>query len=342
MGSRFDPIRLPDGAKITRHDGNDIEMRITMPVDDDGFFGRQCPDCTQLFRVNSEDYDPLPDDLQLWCVYCGHHTDHSDFLTQQQRERAERAVGDLGVQLIGRALDDSLGRLARGRRSRSPIKITYRSTPFYPQPLPGIDEERLIRERRCTRCDVRYAVFGEHRYCPVCGPLPPDVVALDALTAETARLDALDLLPADVASDLREQGVFTRIWVDTLKSLVGVVESLASATFQSAVADAAQRVHGKGNVFQRPDDFADQFATAGYQDLRAAVGSATWQRIRQVWATRHVFTHNDGFVDERYLAKVTASTAVIGQRLSITERFCRQAIADTRELCLAIASLTTS
>jgi hypothetical protein len=34
----------------------------------------------------------------------------------------------------------------------------------FPQPLPGIDEERLIRVRQCAGCALRYAVFGEHRY----------------------------------------------------------------------------------------------------------------------------------------------------------------------------------
>jgi len=58
---------------------------------------------------------------------------------------------------------------------------------------------------------LRYAVFGEHRYCPVCGLLPPSVIALDGLAAETARLDALAHLPADIAPRLREQGVFNRM-----------------------------------------------------------------------------------------------------------------------------------
>jgi hypothetical protein len=62
----------------------------------------------------------------------------------------------------------------------------------------------------------------------VCGPLPADVVTLDALAAEAARLDGLTQLPIEAAATLREQGVFTRIWVDTLENLVGVVESLAA------------------------------------------------------------------------------------------------------------------
>jgi hypothetical protein len=77
------------------------------------------------------------------------------------------------------------------------VRITYRSKPFYPAPLPEIDEERLVRERACESCGLRYAVFGEHRFCPVCGLLPPLTIALDALEAESVRLDAMGEVPTE-------------------------------------------------------------------------------------------------------------------------------------------------
>src|SRR5215467_14169335 len=176
---------MPEGAHIVGRQGDVFEMRVSMPTDEHGFFGRQCPACSQLFRVDSDDYEALPDDVELWCVYCGHHVDHSEFMTQHQLDRALRAVGDLGVQMVGQTLDGMFGRMARPRsRSGFGIEIRYRSTPFYPQPLPGINEERLVRIRTCAGCALRYAVFGEHRFCPVCGPLPADIVALDTLSAE--------------------------------------------------------------------------------------------------------------------------------------------------------------
>jgi hypothetical protein len=77
--------------------------------------------------------------------------------------------------------------------------------------------------------------------------------------------------------------VFTRIWVDTLENLVGVVEILAAAVFHAAVTDATQRVKGKSNVFQRLDDTADLFTAAGYPDLRTVLDAPTWQRLQEVW-----------------------------------------------------------
>ena len=334
--------RLPEGAELVDGDGDTVHMQVSMPVDEHGFFGRQCPSCSQLFRIDADEYQALPDEQDLCCVYCGHRAEASDFMTAQQLERAMSAVSAWAMQRTHDVLDGALRRISRPRPSSRGfgIHVSHRSRPFYPQPLPGIDEEKLIRIRQCPACDLHYAVFGEHRFCPVCGPLPVDLVALDALAAEPARLDALPQLPAAAAANLREQGVFTRVWVDTLKNLAGIVETLAGAVFRAAVPNADQALQGKGNVFQRLDPAADLFVTHGYPDMRQRLDPAVWQRLLQTWAVRHVFTHRDGVVDAKYLTVVPASTVQLGQRLTVTEPQTRQAISDTRDLCRAIAALT--
>jgi len=341
-----DQFRMAPGATIVSRDGDSYEMRVDMPLDNDGFLGRRCPSCKQIFRIKGDDYKALPGELELWWVYCGHHDDRDKFVTQQQIDRAKRAFGDLGVQIIGQAIDQIFSSFRSpqrpARRSGLSIEISHRSKPFYPKPLPGINEEKLVRTRICARCSLRYAVFGEHRFCPVCGQLPAMAVALDALSAETARLDSLAQLPVPTAASLREQGVFTRQWADTLENLVGLVEALGSAVFRGAVPNADQQLKGKGNIFQRLDYTAELFTDAGYPDIRTVIEPARWQRLTEFWAIRHTYTHNDGQVDAKYLAKIPASTARIGQRLTFTEELCRQAITDALALCHALAGLTTA
>ncbi|MEU6177502.1 hypothetical protein [Streptomyces coeruleorubidus] len=79
---------------------------------------------------------------------------------------------------------------------------------------------------------------------------------------------------------------------------------------------------------------------AGCDDLRSAVGSVIWLRLTATWAARHVYTHNDGVIDEKYLQKVPSSSAQVGQRLVITETDSRRAIEDATTLCKALATLT--
>lgn len=305
-----------------------------MPIDDEGFFGRECPECGQHFRIAHEDYDALPDEIRLWCVYCGHDDDHSEFLTEQQQDRLLRAAGDYAEQMVGRMFDDAFGGMARRSRG-SMIQITYRSKPFYPAPLPEIDEEKLVRERTCSGCGLRYAVFGEHRFCPVCGALPPLVSALDALDAETIRLEALADVSEPARSSLRESGVLHRTWVDTIENVVGVVEVLAERRFRETVADADAVLKGKGKVFQRLEEFADLFSSYVGVDVRSDL-AAEWPYLLRTWAARHVFTHRDGIVDAKYLAASSGSTLRVGQRLQITEAEARAAIAQATRLCEVI------
>lgn len=340
MLSGMSDFRFPDGVDFLgeSNDGH-VHFKVDIPVDEDGYFGRECPSCEQHFRVAHEDYDGLPDEVRLWCVYCGHNDDHSDFMTKQQLERATRAASDYAVQMIGRTLDRSFGRMARQSRT-SMVRITYRSQPFYPAPLPGIDEERLVRERECDDCGLRYAVFGEHRFCPVCGLLPPLVSALDALAAERLRLDALGDLAPEAAAMLRESGVLERTYVDTIENVVGLVEVMAERVFRSRLPEAEAYLKGKGKIFQRLDDLADLFRATLTIDLRSELGS-DWPELLEAWGARHVFTHCDGIVDAKYLAAVPASPLQVGQRLRITENYSRRVLGMAERLCRVLGGEST-
>jgi hypothetical protein len=323
-------FNLPDGAEHdgTDEDGND-RFRVSMPLDDHGFFGRECPACERTFLVSKESYDPLPDDLRLWCVYCGHNDDHSEFMTSQQKARVMSLAEDVGMQMISQAIDRSFGRLASRTRNNSFVRFEFKPKRVYPRPLPGVREEQLVRERKCAACGMRYAVFGEHRFCAVCGRLPAAWTAMDSLEAEASRLDALDALPPDTRAALREQGVLDRQYVDTIENVVGVVESLAGAVFAARVPNAADLTKSKGNVFQRLDDLADLFRTHLSKDLPSNMGSR-WTELQRAWAGRHVHVHNDGVVDDRYLRSVPVTTLKPGQRLSVTEGDARRAIDNVR------------
>jgi hypothetical protein len=185
---------MPDGAEIVSENGSTVTMRVTLPSDDAGHFGRQCPSCKRIFRMHVEDYEALPDDLRLTCPYCCAEEDHGEFMTGQQQERAMAAVGEHAQQLVAGMLDEAFSGMARRVNSRhGAVRMRYSgpsSRSVWPRPLPPIIEEAPIRERRCAKCGNRYAVFGEHVACPVCGPLPPRIVAEDAVEAQQTALAA--------------------------------------------------------------------------------------------------------------------------------------------------------
>ena len=109
---------------------------------------------------------------------------------------------------------------------------------------------------------------------------------------------------------------------------------LAERTFTENVRKAEAAVKSKGRVFQRLNDFADLFAEHTDADFRATVGD-DWATLIGVWAARHVFTHNDGIVDRKYLES-TNSPLEVGQRLRITDTDARLAIRNAERLWRAV------
>ena len=176
----------------------------------------------------------LPDELRLTCPYCCAEEGHGEFMTEQQKDRAMAAAGEYAQQLVAGKLDEMFSDLARKVNSRrGAIRIEYSggsTRSVRPRPLPAIVEEAPIRERRCTKCGNRYAVFGEHIACPVCDPLPPRVVADDAPDAQDAALAVFDEVPDGVLAQLRAAGSLERIAAGALGSFVSILETFLKRT----------------------------------------------------------------------------------------------------------------
>jgi hypothetical protein len=96
-------------------------------------------------------------------------------------------------------------------------------------------------------------------------------------------------------------------------------------------------VRGKGKVFQRLNDFADLYRDHTGINLRAALRTA-WPILEAAWAARHIHTHADGVVDQKYLNQVPGSTLRVGQRLRSTAGDAQEAIDNARLLVEALTS----
>jgi len=68
--------RLPEDVGDIRDTHTGFEASISILVDDDGYFGRECPECGRLFKMDAAEYKALPDELELICPYCGDRRDH--------------------------------------------------------------------------------------------------------------------------------------------------------------------------------------------------------------------------------------------------------------------------
>ncbi len=74
----------PEGVGDITETESGFETSVSVPLDEHGFFGRECSSCDAPFKMGEDQYKALPEDLELTC---GHREEHSGFMSAAQRER---------------------------------------------------------------------------------------------------------------------------------------------------------------------------------------------------------------------------------------------------------------
>jgi hypothetical protein len=330
----WDLLPRPEGVGRVTPNDTGFEATVTIPADDDGFFGRECPSCKAPFKMLEAEYDALPDEIALTCPYCGHCEHHQEFITGAQLARVEAAASALGEQWAHRELDAALGRVfgrpRRSARGSSGVRITY--TPGSPPPIGQLpdafgDVTRSVVE--CTGCGNHHAVYSVSVYCPVCGPRSTMDTVLEAIVAVRLTLRLEDnFADRDEREQLRAAGVFERLAVDALKSVTSLFETGARGAFARHVEDHETLIKGKGNLFQRPDDTAQLFLEHAGLNVVELTGGDRWGRLKRAVALRHAYVHNSGLIDEKLLAQVPDLGLGVGQRVVVRRAEAEQALDD--------------
>ena len=306
-----------------------------MPGDDAGYIGRECPACSRFFKLMISEYEALPDEMMPTCPYCGHCAETSSFMSEAQRSRVKAGAMALAEQFVHSELNDMMRRTFR---SSQHVKITHRPGMGPPRrSIPTYVEDAVRRTIECKSCGNHQAVYGASAFCYVCGPRDAAATVIEELVSERHALALEDQLDAERREDARALGVFDGLVADAVQAVVTEFEVYAREEFSQRVsnADAAAKAAG-GNVFQRLDDASALFAQHAGFALSSLVSGDTWARLQRAFEQRHVFTHKDGHVDQRYLDRVPDCGLALGQRLVVSRADAEQALEDLELLIGAV------
>ena len=126
----------------------DIEINISLPLDDEGFFRRECPFCRREFKVMlskdelgtlaQEEIDSFmteaeektdsdegsQEEVEYFCPYCGQSAPKSSWWTQEQLSYVNIFAQNIMASLINEHLIQPLQRNFRHQRS-GPISISF-------------------------------------------------------------------------------------------------------------------------------------------------------------------------------------------------------------------------
>lgn len=313
---------------------------MSIPTDEDGFVGRECSSCCGFFKQQVADVAALGDNGSAWCPYCGERREGREaFMTKQQKARAKAAALAFAEQYAHQAVKDVFRGLERHNRPGSPV--TFKVSPSPPparRTLPVYVEEEVRRRLDCPTCGKTYAVYGASAFCPLCGALPSDTVALDSLARARAKLALEDRMPEELRNDADAEGVFDSFAADAIKNGVTVFETYARNIFFERVSGATEIVRKEGAVFQRLDDLDALFAQHLGFALSTLLDADEWDSLRIEFAERHVLTHCDGLIDQKFVDTVSQRRLTIGQRLVVSRADAEAALGRLEALIHGIAS----
>ncbi len=324
---------LPDDISDIEETEHGFSARVGLPTTEDGWFGRECPECELLFKMNVGSYPSAPEgeEVQLTCAYCGHSNEHSHFLTPDQVNRSRAAA----VRAAQEWMREQFG--PRGRYSRMPMKITFKPSSL--QALPDYVEESVRRTLKCETCETAFAVYGAAPFCPGCGPRPLLTTTLESASALRQLLQLEDSLARDDRDAARDHGVFDQMERDVIKQIVTLFEVFIRGQFVDRVAnhEAIIRSAGRG-VFQRLDDTNDLFATHVGFALSDLVSDAAWTALSIVFQQRHVLVHRNGMIDQQFVDRVPNTAQRVGQRLIVGREDAERALDTLEELVTRVAA----
>lgn len=282
-----------------------IEIPVTLPTDEHGLTGRECPSCKKYFKIKFGTGLPTSHCI---CPYCGEKSDHDQFFTQAQIEYVQSvAVKEvLGPEL--KKLERSFKELERSTRGGF-IQFKVKTSGFN-FPLKYYQEKELETHITCDSCGLEFAVFGVFASCPDCTKLNALVIFNKSIDVAKKRLILIDSLDKSEVS-LREA-----ILEDALSGGISAFDGFGKALRNRYPDKLSSRPR---NLFQNVAALSDCLINSCGKSLSDLIGEGEYEFLTKWFQVRHIYEHNMGVVDDNFVNKVSGSNHLKGKKFRLVK-----------------------
>ena len=252
--------------------------------------GRQCPidECGLYFKLR---LGTGRDTKVIGCPYCRFEGHPSHFFTQDQMEYARSVAVRKIVDPMMRGFKRNIEGLNRGQSGgliQLKVSVNYKPISIY-----RYMEKRLETEVFCENCTLEFAVYGVFASCPCCGHLNALKVLLTSL--ETAKKKLLLSNEPGLAKELSQ---------DLVKdALIGSVSAFDAYGKAISAVQSDLFSKAKPNLFQDIESLSDFLSARGNSTFDEILGEDVWDEIKWFFQARHIYVHNAGVVDARFISK---------------------------------------
>jgi len=302
--------------EMNRLDGQSVSIKIE--ADEKGYIDKQCPseDCEFVFKVNEEDWSNILRDEAVWCPFCRNEDPADQWFTIEQIEYAKSEAIAVVQGKIHNALKSGAQKFNRRQPKNSFISMSMKVQGGRKRTytIPAKAAEAMQLEIQCEECNSRFAVVGSAYFCPACGHNSVLRTFSDSLRKIKAKQDSVSIIKKALtaASGADDAELTCRSVIETCIS-DGVV------AFQK-YCDGLYLNYGQPpfNAFQRLDQGSQLWKEAIGKEYTDWITNEEFSRLQVLYQRRHLLSHNEGIVDEKYLEKSHDTKYVVGQRIVVS------------------------
>ena len=307
-----------------RRVGNSISIRIQ--PDEDGFTGRECPnsECEGYFKIEfgtGLEGESLP----CHCPYCGHTAPHDHFWTKAQLEYAQ----SVAIRQVTDAFRKDLKKLEFDHKPKGPFGIgsSLKVKPGRLPPIRYYREKRLETEVVCSKCTLRYAVYGVFAFCPDCGLHNSLQILSKNLELVVKMLDMAVTAEEEVATHLIE---------NALEDCVSAFDGFGREICRVHANRSVDPIKAEKVSFQNLDAANRNLSQLFSIDLAAELGGDDWIAAVRGFQKRHLLAHKMGVVDEEYVRKAADEEAVVGRKVTVGAEEVNELVAILDQLAQSV------
>ena len=282
------------------------QFSISIPPDEEGLIGRECPivTCEGYFKIQPGT-GLKGKDLPCHCPYCGHEASQNKFFTKAQVEYARSVV----LHKVTDALLKDLKGLEFNHPPRGSfgIGISMKVT-GHPRPIYHYREKKLETEVVCDQCTLRYTIYGVFGYCPDCG-------VHNSLQILNKNLDLVEKLLA--VAKTQDTAVAQNLIENALEDCVSAFDGFGRETCR-VFSSKATKPDGAIEVrFQNTSNARKRVRELFVVDFASSLTTDDWMKVQRAFQKRHLLSHKMGVVDQAYLSATGESTSFLGRKVSI-------------------------
>jgi hypothetical protein len=282
-------------------------INVTLPTDDEGFLGRECPkpECEGYFKIKPG--TGLSGKLPCHCPYCGHSEGHDHFATKEQ----VGYVKSVAHRRVTEAVREELKAMEFDIKPKGMfgIGISMKLKPGQPIPLRQYRERTLETVIVCNNCTLVYAVYGVFAFCPDCR----EHNSFQTLEKNVALVHKQITL----AEEQADEELKRHLLEDALENCVSAFDGFGRETVKVHAALSVSPQQCNNLSFQNLVRSTERLRILFGIDLSQGIDWSDWQVAHIAFMRRHVLAHRAGVVDRQYIDETKDQALIVGRRVIV-------------------------